>query len=82
MTETVNSQPAPAPAKPVRGHRAGMLPGRQDWSSWPHYQAAEAGFRGYWYPVCFSSQVGDKPRAVTLLASACSSSATTARSTG
>ena len=25
------------------------------------------GFRGYWYPVCFSSQVGEKPRAVTLL---------------
>ena len=60
MTETVNP-------KPARRHRAGRLPGRQDWSSWPNYQAAKAGFRGYWYPVCFSSQVGEKPRAVTLL---------------
>ncbi|WP_434740585.1 aromatic ring-hydroxylating oxygenase subunit alpha [Micromonospora sp. SH-82] len=53
--------------QPARRHRAGRLPGRQDWSSWPHYQAAAAGFRGYWYPVCFSSQVGEKPRQVTLL---------------
>jgi phenylpropionate dioxygenase-like ring-hydroxylating dioxygenase large terminal subunit len=60
VTETVNS-------KPARRHRAGRLPGRQDWSSWPHYQAANAGFRGYWYPVCFSNQVGEKPRPVTLL---------------
>jgi phenylpropionate dioxygenase-like ring-hydroxylating dioxygenase large terminal subunit len=57
----------PIPAKPVLKRRAGKLPGRQDWSTWPHYQAAAAGFRGYWYPVCFSSQVGEKPRAVTLL---------------
>lgn len=77
MTQTVNPEPAETgtetpvadkgATKPVRKHRAGMLPGRQDWSSWPHYQAADAGFRGYWYPVCFSSQVGDKPRPVTLL---------------
>ena len=26
-----------------RPRRAGRLPGRQDWSSWPHYQAAAAG---------------------------------------
>jgi phenylpropionate dioxygenase-like ring-hydroxylating dioxygenase large terminal subunit len=77
MTETVNPKATsapetgrpvrPAPAGGVRKHRAGKLPGRQDWSTWPHYQAAVAGFRGYWYPVCFSSQVGEKPRAVTLL---------------
>ena len=48
-------------------HRAGKLPGRQDWSSWPHYQAAAAGFRGYWYPVCFVDQVGEKPHQVRLL---------------
>jgi len=50
-----------------RGHRDGYLPGRQDWSTWPHYQAAKAGFRGYWYPVCFSSEVGEKPHEITLL---------------
>lgn len=49
------------------GHRAGHLPGRQDWRSWPNYQAAKAGFRGYWYPVCFSNQVTGKPKKVTLL---------------
>lgn len=55
--------------KPARVSRAEQmdLPGRQDWRSWPHYDAADAGFRGYWYPVCFSSQVGEKPRKVTLL---------------
>lgn len=43
------------------------LPGRQDWSSWPHYQAAAAGFRGYWYPVLFADQVGERPVRVRLL---------------
>jgi nitrite reductase/ring-hydroxylating ferredoxin subunit len=51
----------------ARRSRRGRLPGRQDWSSWPHYQAATAGFRGYWYPVAFSSQITGKPTAVTLL---------------
>lgn len=60
------------PATAARGgrkrpHRAGRLPGRQDWSSWPHYQAAAAGFRGYWYPVCYSSHVTGKPKQITLL---------------
>jgi phenylpropionate dioxygenase-like ring-hydroxylating dioxygenase large terminal subunit len=50
-----------------RPRRAGKLPGRQDWSSWPHYQAAAAGFRGYWYPVCYSSQLTGKPKQITLL---------------
>jgi phenylpropionate dioxygenase-like ring-hydroxylating dioxygenase large terminal subunit len=50
-----------------RPRRAGRLPGRQDWSSWPHYQAAAAGFRGYWYPVCYSSQLTGKPKQITLL---------------
>ncbi|MEU0463861.1 aromatic ring-hydroxylating dioxygenase subunit alpha [Amycolatopsis sp. NPDC006131] len=50
-----------------RNQRATKLPGRQDWSSWPHYQAAAAGFRGYWYPVGYSSQFTGKPRQITLL---------------
>jgi phenylpropionate dioxygenase-like ring-hydroxylating dioxygenase large terminal subunit len=55
------------PPRPTRRHRAGRLPGRQDWSTWPHYQAAAAGFRGWWYPVCYSSQLTGKPKQVTLL---------------
>jgi phenylpropionate dioxygenase-like ring-hydroxylating dioxygenase large terminal subunit len=50
-----------------RPSRLGKLPGRQDWSTWPNYQAAAAGFRGYWYPVCYSSQLTGKPKGITLL---------------
>ncbi|MFI7154065.1 Rieske 2Fe-2S domain-containing protein [Nonomuraea sp. NPDC050022] len=50
-----------------RPSRRGKLPGRQDWSSWPHYQGADSGFRGYWYPVAFSSHITGKPKAITLL---------------
>ncbi|PXY34479.1 (2Fe-2S)-binding protein [Prauserella sp. PE36] len=42
------------------------LPGRQDWSSWPNYDAAAEGFRGYWYPVTWSSHVTGKPKAFTI----------------
>src|SRR5690625_3750763 len=64
--ETASAQ-ATSPRKPARRHRAGKLPGRQDWSTWPHYNAAKAGFRGYWYPVAFSSHVGDRPVRIKLL---------------
>lgn len=57
----------PTRRPPARRNRRGRLPGRQDWSSWPHYQAAAAGFRGYWYPVAFSSQITGKPTGITLL---------------
>jgi phenylpropionate dioxygenase-like ring-hydroxylating dioxygenase large terminal subunit len=50
-----------------RPSRLGKLPGRQDWSTWPNYQAAAAGFRGYWYPVCYSSHLTGKPKGITLL---------------
>ncbi|MDF2828155.1 MAG: (2Fe-2S)-binding protein, partial [Mycobacterium sp.] len=81
MSETLEPQAAPttqhpaakAPAAdaeaktPARRKREGSLPGRQDWSTWPLYQAAAAGFRGYWYPVVFSSKVGERPVRVKLL---------------
>jgi nitrite reductase/ring-hydroxylating ferredoxin subunit len=35
--------------------------GRLDWSTWPKYEAAAAGFRDYWYPVTWSRKVGRKP---------------------
>jgi phenylpropionate dioxygenase-like ring-hydroxylating dioxygenase large terminal subunit len=41
-------------------------PGRQDWSSWPLYDGAAEGFRGYWYPVTWSSKVTGGPRAFTI----------------
>ena len=81
MSETLDSQAAPAaerapkktaptserPKTSAKRRHDGHLPGRQDWSSWPHYQAAAAGFRGYWYPVVYSSQVGERPVRVKLL---------------
>ena len=39
----------------------------QDWQTWPTYEAAVLGFRNYWYPVQWSSQVGDRPTAVTVM---------------
>lgn len=39
----------------------------QDWSNWPVYDAATLGFRNYWYPVLWSTQVTSTPRAVTVL---------------
>ena len=53
---------ADGPARPRRPRAAG----RQDWSSWPRYNAAAAGFRGYWYPVTWSSQVTGTPQAFTI----------------
>lgn len=66
-TDTIEPVAAEESRTPSVRPRAGRLPGRQDWSTWPHYQAAKAGFRGYWYPVCFSSHVGEKPRQVQVL---------------
>ncbi|WP_433136166.1 Rieske 2Fe-2S domain-containing protein [Actinomadura nitritigenes] len=40
--------------------------GRRDWSTWPHYNAAAAGFRGYWYPVAWSNHVTGKPMGIML----------------
>lgn len=35
-------------------------------SSWPAYDAAELGFRNYWYPVMASKALRNKPVAITL----------------
>jgi hypothetical protein len=43
------------------------MPGRQDWQTWPAYEAAVLGFRNYWYPVDWSRKVGRKPLELTLL---------------
>lgn len=72
MTQRVGSPsaagaPAGAATKTAAKKPQPKLPGRQDWASWPHYQAADAGFRGYWYPVLFADQVGERPVRVKLL---------------
>jgi len=41
--------------------------GRRDWSTWPKYEAAELGFRNFWYPVTWSRRVGRRPLAIKLL---------------
>ena len=41
--------------------------GRRDWATWPGYEAAELGFRNYWYPVLWSTDVDRKPKAVMVL---------------
>jgi phenylpropionate dioxygenase-like ring-hydroxylating dioxygenase large terminal subunit len=61
----------PDPLGPTVGdadqaRRKPRQPGRQDWTSWPQYNAAAAGFRGYWYPVTWSNHVTGKPMAVTI----------------
>lgn len=43
----------PRPAVPSNPARAG----RQDWGSWPRYEAASLGFRNYWYPVMWSKDL-------------------------
>jgi phenylpropionate dioxygenase-like ring-hydroxylating dioxygenase large terminal subunit len=62
VTDTVLGAPAARPAR--RSSARG--PGRQDWSTWPAYDAAVTGFRGYWYPVTWGSHVSGTPTAVTL----------------
>lgn len=54
------------PGKSGPGRRKPELPGRQDWSNWPHYESAVEGFRGYWYPVTWSSHVTNDPLAFTI----------------
>ena len=41
--------------------------GRDSWDTWPTYESAALGFRGYWYPVAWSASLGRKPMALTLL---------------
>ena len=56
------AQGAPATGGKVRPRHAG----RQDWSTWPQYNAAANGFPGYWYPVTWSSHVTGTPSAFTI----------------
>jgi phenylpropionate dioxygenase-like ring-hydroxylating dioxygenase large terminal subunit len=49
-----------------RAKRRQETAGARDWSSWPLYEQARFGLRGYWYPVSWSASVADKPVGVTL----------------
>ncbi|MFC4052771.1 Rieske 2Fe-2S domain-containing protein [Actinomadura syzygii] len=62
---TGSDSPDPKDGDGARPRARGLArPGRQDWSAWPEYDAAAEGFRGYWYPVTWSSHVTGKPLAV------------------
>lgn len=66
MTAFPDGNPA-LDGNPARGGRQPSRgPGRQDWSTWPQYDAAGTGFRGYWYPVTWSSHITGTPSAYTL----------------
>lgn len=70
MTQASERMPtAPAGSAGPRsrpGAGTERLPGRQDWATWPRYEAAVLGFRNYWYPVTWSRKVGSRPLAITL----------------
>ncbi|MFJ7945044.1 Rieske 2Fe-2S domain-containing protein [Streptomyces sp. NPDC096354] len=76
MTTSEQAPAAKEPAKgtvkePVEGaarprRAASDKIGRQDWSSWPHYDNAASGFRGYWYPVTWSTHITEKPLPFTI----------------
>ena len=54
----------------VRGpveRAAALRQGRLNWSTWPTYEAAVIGFRGYWYPLAWSRQIGRRPARAMLL---------------
>lgn len=53
-----HDDPNAAPASPV------ARDGREDWSSWPTYEAATLGFSNWWYPVAWSNQVTERPHGV------------------
>lgn len=63
---------APAPERVSHAgeeekRRKARYPGRQTWAAWPAYDAAGLGFRGYWYPVAWSSNVAaGRPVRITL----------------
>lgn len=61
MTQSATSAAAKAPGK-----KRPRKVGRQDWSTWPNYNAAGSGFRGYWYPVTWSSHITGTPSAFTI----------------
>ncbi|HEY9314393.1 aromatic ring-hydroxylating dioxygenase subunit alpha [Williamsia sp.] len=39
----------------------------QDWGSWKQYEAADLGYRNFWYPVYWAHQIGKKPVPITVL---------------
>ena len=69
MTSTKNkSRSATGPEKDKPGMAKVEKPGRQDWASWPRYEAADLGLRNYWYPVAWSKTLKEKkPEAVRIL---------------
>jgi len=63
---TRSTAPAQTAASAEKDRHKARYPGRQDWATWPQYDAAVSGFRGYWYPVTWSTHVTSKPSAFTI----------------
>ena len=63
---TRSTAPAQTAASAEKDRHKAPYPGRQDWATWPQYDAAVSGFRGYWYPVTWSTHVTSKPSAFTI----------------
>lgn len=45
----------------------GTSAGRQDWRTWPTYEAAGLGLRNFWYPIMWSRQLRSRPVQVAVL---------------
>jgi phenylpropionate dioxygenase-like ring-hydroxylating dioxygenase large terminal subunit len=61
-SRTAEGRAADGRAAEGKGRGAGRL----DWSTWPKYQAADSGLKGYWYPVLWADQVTSTPQQVRL----------------
>ncbi len=52
----------------ARSKKAGDNPkynmGKADWKAWPTYDGGDNGWRNYWYPVQWSSQVKNEPQQI------------------
>jgi phenylpropionate dioxygenase-like ring-hydroxylating dioxygenase large terminal subunit len=59
-TTTTNAAPPRASDAVLRST------GRQDWATWPHYDAAVLGLQNYWYPVMWARDLGSRPVSRTL----------------
>ena len=63
----VRGRPAVPVVRGPKERAAALSKGRLDWSTWPAYEAAPLGFREYWYPLTWSSRIGNQPVRATLL---------------
>ena len=66
MSTTTDTSPTTETVALARSEHEKQLDPGKDWSSWPTYEAADTGLRGYWYPVIWGNQLSAKPQQVTV----------------